>query len=314
MLLQYNFQNSNNGPTKVNVIYGKNQTLSKVIINGQRFHINYPIDLSNKLSSNVLVVQKIKFGDPNKNKSPNSNSMELNVNKIKKLTKSIDKKIIYEREALGYINKLNFKFITKKPNDDPNAIINVKDIEKYEYECANRQNYNNLNKKNYISPIFNVPNNFAKNKILPSLPVKNSSYSVSRNPNLHIISDINTVKENNFNMDYVEKNPEMSPQKLKMNLLKKIKYIDHYNNSINLGSPRLNENQNKQILEEKDCSDKINLEYYNKLKIDNSPNFKKIELTKNDKNLSNLNNSNSKIFIVIYFLTFLKFYRNYFVY
>ena len=71
MLLQYNLNNPKIGQTNVNVIYSKNHTLSKVtIINGTRFRINYPYNITNNLSSNVMVVQKVKFADQMKNNSP----------------------------------------------------------------------------------------------------------------------------------------------------------------------------------------------------------------------------------------------------
>jgi len=125
MLLQYNFQNSKIGQAKVNVIYSKNQTLSKVtIINGTRFRINYPYNIINNLTSNVLVIQKIKFGESNKLKSPvsilNGNaeppSLGLNIRKVRVMSQSVDKKLQEKnKEKNNFFN----------PSSNNSKVINI---------------------------------------------------------------------------------------------------------------------------------------------------------------------------------------------
>jgi hypothetical protein len=125
MLLQYNFQNSKIGQTKVNVIYSKNQTLSKVtIINGTRFRINYPYNLTNNLTSNVLIIQKIKFGEAQKYKTPvlisnvtaDPQSLGLNIRKIRVMSQSIDNKKINEKNK----EKNNFNRSSNNNNNNNN--------------------------------------------------------------------------------------------------------------------------------------------------------------------------------------------------
>lgn len=120
MLLQFNLNNSKIGQTNVNVIYSKNHNLSKVtIINGTRFVINYPYNLTNNLSSNMMVVQRIKFNEPLKNKSKqktfeNPKSVELNVRKVRMLSTSNEKKI--KEKAKNENNKANTNFKHTKTN------------------------------------------------------------------------------------------------------------------------------------------------------------------------------------------------------
>ena len=57
MLIEYNLNNNKLGKAKVNIIYSKNQTLSKVtIINGTRFRINFPYSITNNKYSSPLNV------------------------------------------------------------------------------------------------------------------------------------------------------------------------------------------------------------------------------------------------------------------
>ena len=114
MILQYNLNNSKIGQTKVNVIYSNNHNLSKVtIINGTRFRINYPYNLTNNLTSNVLVVQKVKFGNTSQIRSPkninnNPKNLELNVRKVRILSNPPTEKIRQEKNITS----------PKKSNDE----------------------------------------------------------------------------------------------------------------------------------------------------------------------------------------------------
>jgi len=138
MLVEYNLNNTKLGRTKVNIIYSKNQTLSKVtIINGTRFRINYPYSLTNSLTnsltSNALTVKKVKFGDPNKINSPknpikNFNSLALNIKKVKVANNPIEKKSseknLFSPKNNNFNNKNNPSehqasiLLQKKANED----------------------------------------------------------------------------------------------------------------------------------------------------------------------------------------------------
>jgi hypothetical protein len=113
MLIEYNLNNNKLGKAKVNIIYSKNQTLSKVtIINGTRFRINFPYNITNKVYSSPLTVKKVKFGNSNYIHSPknlnNSNKTpELNIKKVKSSFpfKPIEKDKDKEKKYSEKINK-----------------------------------------------------------------------------------------------------------------------------------------------------------------------------------------------------------------
>jgi len=111
MLIQYNVNNSKTGQARVNIIYSQNNTLSKVtIINGTRFKINYPYNLANNLSSNVLMVKNLKIGEKKEQKSKILNnaakSLELNMRKVRILSNSTDNK--FEEKFLKGNNNVNY--------------------------------------------------------------------------------------------------------------------------------------------------------------------------------------------------------------
>ena len=126
MLLQYNLKNSKTGQTKVNVIYSKNHTLSKVtIINGKRFRINYPFNFTKNLTSNI-VVQKVKFGDTLKIKPPtpinnNPKPLELSVRKVRISTNPVEKKSAEKIKLEKNITNITFPINNNKNNSNIQA-------------------------------------------------------------------------------------------------------------------------------------------------------------------------------------------------
>lgn len=268
MLLQYNFQNSRAGQAKVNVIYTRSQTLSKItIINGTRFRINYPYNFTKSLTSNVLVVQKIKFGNNQKNSNPmastnsnvistenpntNKNDRGLNVRKV--LVSSLSK----ER------NKNHFQnFLKKKVVDSENSPINNNENLKNKLIINNlhvqddfdnsKRNLNskaseivheneNRNINNLVSPIMNMPIQITKSKVLPSIHHKNSnSNSTSTVKNLNNHAGHSNTNTNNLtssneklyrNFNNIPNNLSSPANRVKLSLLKRIK-----NNSNNLSN------------------------------------------------------------------------------
>ncbi len=339
MLLQYNFQNSKTGQTKVNVIYSKNQTLSKVtIINGTRFRINYPYNITNNLTSNVLVIQKIKFGDNQKLKSSasisksgnnNSNSLELNIKKLRVMSQSIDNKQqdksnrdknLFNKSSLNnnfiknvdsnniqdknnyiYRNKLNSgkmnQTLRKKQTEE---ILNSSNINYENYEVKNHTTNKKHGFEYAASPIMKMPLNMSKNKILPSINNKSSGSIPNSNNNGNIYSSNNSKVEEE-NKDKINSNDITgSPYKIRMGFIKRFRYNEGISarNSLSGVNNNIQKDNLNQTIDEKENNQILGGDMFNFLE---NSNKKLSNENKNEKNpimQNNINISNMKAYLV----------------
>lgn len=189
MLLHYNFQNSKIGKAKINLIYSNNQTSKVTIINGTRLKIRYPYNIKNNLTSNVLVIQNLKFKSSEESEVPNTNRVEgisngntshLKPKKNHILTRPNDKnKEKNYTQDRNYIKNDNKNINISENKNNKNKIISN--------FSADESKDGTLNK--------NYPSNYDLNKNLNNL---NTNKMQSQRLNLKIKRKISPEGNDNF--------------------------------------------------------------------------------------------------------------------
>jgi len=276
MLLQYNFQNSKIGQTKVNVIYSKNQTLSKVtIINGTRFRINYPYNITNNLTSNVLVIQKIKFGEA-KLKSPvsipsgatDSASLGLNIRKVRVLSQSVDKKLNEKSvKEKNFFNKssMNNNIITNNHIGNYNEYLNPNNHNfsgRVSLKITRKKSHDNLNSSSLkLKEVENFEldsnNNVKSNK---NENLENSNNKSKFNNNIKIISPIMNMP---LNITKTKVLPSINNNKIASN------YQNFRSSSSNIQVNNGNNNSNSIANPELGSPGKIRMNFLKRLRYNN---------------------------------------------
>jgi len=203
MILQYNFQTCKKGHEKVNHIDSKNQTSSKVtIINGTRFKIRYPYNIKNNLTSNVMVIESLKFGEAEKVKTPklnringvpNCNSVHLKIKKVRILCQSMDKNI---KKSFSNDKGGNNNYHIENSNFHTNKLK-----ERTANETSQNPN-NNFNCNDNIIRFINEK----RNKLQAQMPDSKMTWRKSLNRNNDNLTNNESVNFQSIDSDYTNKN------------------------------------------------------------------------------------------------------------
>jgi len=171
----------------------------------------------NNLSSNVLVIQKIKFSESEKIKSPVSissgtaqpPSLGLNIRKVRVMNQSVDKNFTEKhKEKNHYFNKssnsnINNHIVYNNNNNNSNSNSNFNsNSNAYNENISNRRSLNsgrlnlNISKKKSNDNNNNINNNFCGN----NLHVNKDSEKLEAEETSNLNVNINTNKNKNINL------------------------------------------------------------------------------------------------------------------